>query len=54
MKISADVREYAKEQGLDEVQALESGMAAKSEEFLAGGSQLYVDQTNTDSPSPSA
>ncbi|HLR82696.1 MAG TPA: phosphomethylpyrimidine synthase ThiC, partial [Paenalcaligenes sp.] len=41
MKISQDVRDYAKEHGLDEATALSEGMAAKSAEFISKGSRLY-------------
>ncbi len=41
MKISQDVRDYAKENGLDDATALAQGMAAKSAEFIAQGSQIY-------------
>lgn len=41
MKISQDVRDYAKEHGLDEATALADGMAAKSAEFISQGSRLY-------------
>ncbi len=42
MKISDDVRRFARERGLDEVQAVEEGMSEKAEEFRRGGSELYV------------
>ena len=41
MKITQDVRDYAAEHGVDETQALEAGMAEKSQEFLAQGAQVY-------------
>lgn len=41
MKISQDVRDYARDNGLDEATALARGMAAKSAEFIAGGAQIY-------------
>ncbi len=42
MKISQDVRDYADEQGLDNVeQALEKGMEDMSKEFKEKGSQIY-------------
>ncbi|WP_323018567.1 phosphomethylpyrimidine synthase ThiC [Castellaniella sp.] len=41
MKISQDVRDYAKDKGLDEATALAQGMAAKSAEFIAQGSEVY-------------
>ncbi|MFC3550263.1 phosphomethylpyrimidine synthase ThiC [Lysobacter cavernae] len=41
MKITQDVRDYAKEHGVDEGAALAEGMAEKSAEFLAQGAQVY-------------
>ncbi|MCO1339347.1 phosphomethylpyrimidine synthase [Kocuria polaris] len=42
MRISADVREYAAKNGLDSVDAIEAGMAEKSEEFARMGSSVYL------------
>ncbi|WP_159841305.1 phosphomethylpyrimidine synthase ThiC [Nocardia sp. CY41] len=42
MRISADVREYAERQGLNEVEALEAGMAEKSAEFASKGNAVYL------------
>jgi len=41
MKITEDVRKYAAELGLEEGEALEAGMRAKSEEFLVSGGEVY-------------
>ena len=41
MKITQDVRDYAAEHGVEEIAALEQGMAGKSAEFLAQGAQVY-------------
>ncbi len=42
MKISQDVREYANKKGLDDLAAaVEVGMSEKSQEFTAGGSEIY-------------
>jgi len=41
MKITQDVRDYAKEHGVDEQAALAEGMAEKSAEFRALGAQVY-------------
>ena len=41
MKISQDVRDYARENGLDEAAALARGMAAKSAEFISQGAEIY-------------
>jgi phosphomethylpyrimidine synthase len=42
MKITEDVRAYAREQGLAPDQALEAGLDAKAEEFRGQGKSLYV------------
>jgi len=42
MKISDDVRRFARERGLDNVQAMEEGMMEKAREFRRGGGTLYV------------
>jgi phosphomethylpyrimidine synthase len=42
MKITQDVRDYAKEKGLTATEALSKGMAEKSEEFAQKGSELYL------------
>ncbi len=42
MKISQDVRAYAKQKNLNDVTALEEGMKEKAAEFNAGGGELYV------------
>ncbi len=42
MKISQDVREFAREQGLEDVRsAVEQGLQEKSEEFRATGGEIY-------------
>ncbi|SDY15843.1 phosphomethylpyrimidine synthase ThiC [Lysobacter enzymogenes] len=41
MKITQDVRDYAKEHGLDEGAAVNEGMAEKSAEFRAQGAEVY-------------
>jgi len=41
MKITEDVRAYAKELGLTPEEALEEGMESKSDEFRQAGSQIY-------------
>ncbi|MGO3870777.1 MAG: phosphomethylpyrimidine synthase ThiC [Alcaligenes sp.] len=43
MKISQDVRDYAKANGLDEQSAVDQGMKAMSVQFLQQGSKLYQD-----------
>ncbi len=42
MKITEDVRRYAAEKGMGEADALQAGMAEKSQEFLGGGAAVYV------------
>jgi len=42
MKITQDVRDYAKDNGLDSNEALLKGMEAKSIEFAEKGSELYL------------
>jgi len=41
MKITEDVRKFAKEQGLDSEEAIEAGMQAKASEFKDKGSEIY-------------
>ena len=42
MEITQQIRDYAKEQGIDSEAALEQGMRDKSDEFREKGSELYV------------
>jgi phosphomethylpyrimidine synthase len=41
MKITQDVRDYARERGLSDQAALDRGMEEKALEFLGGGGELY-------------
>ena len=41
MKITQNVREYAKEQNVAEEKALAVGMAEKAKQFVATGSEIY-------------
>jgi phosphomethylpyrimidine synthase len=41
MKITQDVREYAKEQNVEAEKALAVGMAEKAKEFVTSGSEIY-------------
>jgi phosphomethylpyrimidine synthase len=41
MKITEDVRQYAREQGLSEEEALAQGLDQKSREFTDKGSEIY-------------
>ena len=43
MKITQDVRDYAKEHGLNEDEALTKGMEEKSQEFKDKGSDVYLE-----------
>lgn len=42
MKITQDVRDYAKEHGLEATEALEAGMEEKSREFKENGREIYA------------
>ncbi|MHB1011114.1 MAG: phosphomethylpyrimidine synthase ThiC, partial [Propionibacteriaceae bacterium] len=42
MRISADVRTYARENGLTSVEAIEAGMADRSAAFTRLGTSVYV------------
>jgi len=42
MKITQDVREYAKAQGVETEKALAVGMSEKAKQFVEGGSELYL------------
>ena len=42
MRISQDVRDYAKENNLETVEAIEAGMAEKSAEFTEAGGRVYL------------
>ncbi len=41
MRITQDVRDYARQKGLETVAAIEAGMKEKAEEFVEQGSELY-------------
>ena len=41
MKITQDVRDYARTHGLSEEQALTAGMEEKAKEFEATGAEIY-------------
>jgi phosphomethylpyrimidine synthase len=42
MRISQDVRDYAREHGMSDDEALAAGMEEKSAEFVAAGGEVYV------------
>tara|TARA_R110001599_G_scaffold353676_1_gene595094 strand:+ start:123808 stop:125814 length:2007 start_codon:yes stop_codon:yes gene_type:complete len=44
MKITQEVREYAANQGISEIQALKQGMEVKSIEFVKSGAEIYQKQ----------
>lgn len=44
MKITQEVRDYAKEHGLDEEEVLNEGMAEKSKEFAEKGGEIYLQE----------
>ena len=50
MKITQDVREYAKEQGLEAEKALAIGMSEKAKEFVATGAEIYHGNRQNESP----
>jgi phosphomethylpyrimidine synthase len=41
MRITQDIRDYAREKGLDEGQVIQVGLKEKAEEFRAGGGAIY-------------
>ena len=41
MRITDDIRKFAAENGMDEAEVLEEGMAEKSREFIAQGGEIY-------------
>ncbi|HEX5960726.1 MAG TPA: hypothetical protein VFY97_05715, partial [Rhodanobacteraceae bacterium] len=41
MKITQDVRDYAREHGVDALAAIDEGMAEKAAEFREQGSEIY-------------
>ena len=43
MKITQDIRDYAKEQGLSEMDAVQKGLDSKSREFEDKGKEIYVE-----------
>ena len=41
MKISDEVREFARKKGLDSYEAIEAGLKDKAEEFMEKGGEIY-------------
>ncbi len=44
MKITQDIRDYAKEHGLSEIDAVQRGLDSKSREFADKGKEIYVER----------
>jgi len=44
MKITQDIRDYAKERGLSEMDAVQKGLDSKSREFVDKGKEIYVER----------
>lgn len=44
MKITQDIRDYAKEQGLSEIDAVQKGLDSKAREFAEKGKEIYVER----------
>ena len=44
MRITEDVRQYAKEHGMDTDDALEAGLKEKADEFKKAGGEIYLDE----------
>ena len=45
MKITQDLRDYAKSQGITPADAAERGMHEKAEDFRQRGGEIYLDTT---------
>jgi len=43
MKITQDIRDYAREQGLSEMDAVQKGLDSKAREFVDKGKEIYVE-----------
>jgi len=43
MKITEDIRQFAREQGVGEYEAIESGLEQMAGEFREKGAELYVE-----------
>ena len=44
MKITQDIRDYAREQGLSEMDAVQKGLDSKAREFVDKGKEIYVER----------
>jgi phosphomethylpyrimidine synthase len=45
MQITQDVRAYAAEHGVDDWEAIDLGLKAKADEFVATGAEVYREPT---------
>ena len=46
MKITQEVRDYAKKEGIEASSALEDGLSNKAQEFSLAGGELYVNKNS--------
>ncbi len=44
MKITQDIRDYAREQGLSEMDAVQKGLDSKAREFVEKGKEIYIER----------
>ena len=44
MKITQDIRDYAKEQGLSAMDAVQKGLDSKAREFVEKGKEIYIER----------
>ncbi len=44
MKITQDIRDYAKRRGLSDMEAVQQGLDSKAGEFVEGGREIYVER----------
>ena len=44
MKITQDIRDYAKEHGLSEMDAVQEGLDSKAREFADKGKEIYIER----------
>ena len=44
MKITQDIRDYAREQGLSEMDAVQKGLDSKAREFVDKGKEIYIER----------
>jgi phosphomethylpyrimidine synthase len=46
MKITQEVRDYAKKEGIEASSALEDGLSSKAQEFTLTGGELYLNKNS--------